>query len=95
MDFHGMLPTFNFVFVEVVDDSVSKTAGGLYIPDASREKQAIGVVISKGPEAADIVGVGDKVMYSKYAGTKVESNNKDCLLMRDSDIYAVLEKAGA
>jgi chaperonin GroES len=75
-----------------------KTKGGLYIPDTGKEKPQYGEVIAVGEgKVADNgqlvqmqVKVGDKVLYGKYSGTEVHVEGEDYLLMRESDIFAIL-----
>ncbi len=69
-----------------------KTAGGLFIPQTAQEKTQTGVVIEVGDDKDMIkVEVGQKVMYDKYAGTAVTIEGEDHLLLRMSDILAVIE----
>ena len=70
-----------------------KTAGGLFIPDTAKEKPLMGKVIAAGPGTAEVkmeVKVGDVVIYGKYAGTEVAVEGKDYLIMKQSDILAIL-----
>lgn len=70
-----------------------KTASGIYIPDTAKEKPSQGVVVAVGagtPDEPLTVKVGDKVLYGKYAGTEITYDNKEYLIMRESDIYAVI-----
>jgi len=70
-----------------------KTKGGLYIPDTAKEKPQRGTVIAVGngkPEEPLTVKVGDTVLYGKYAGTELSHDGNDYLIMRESDIYAVI-----
>ncbi|MCD7962537.1 MAG: co-chaperone GroES [Rikenellaceae bacterium] len=74
-------------------EAEEKTAGGLYIPDTAKEKPLEGVVVAAGPGTKDVnmeVKVGDKVLYGKYAGTEINYNGKDYLIMKQSDILAIL-----
>ncbi len=74
------------------EEAEEKTAGGLYIPQTAQEKTQTGVVIEIGDDKEMItVKAGQKVMYDKYAGTTVEIEGTDHLLMRMSDILAVIE----
>ena len=71
-----------------------KTAGGLFIPDTAKEKPLMGKVVAVGPGTADIkmeVKVGDMVMYGKYSGTELHYEGEDYLVMKQSDIIAVIE----
>ncbi|MBE9488369.1 MAG: co-chaperone GroES [Bacteroidetes bacterium] len=71
-----------------------KTAGGLIIPDTNKEKPLEGVVLAVGAGTKDIameVKVGDNVLYGKYSGTEVSVENEEYLIMRQSDILAILK----
>lgn len=70
-----------------------KTASGLYIPDTAKEKPQRGTVVAVGNGKVDepmSVKVGDEVLYGKYGGTEITYEGKEYLIMRESDIYAVL-----
>jgi chaperonin GroES len=70
-----------------------KTAGGIIIPDTAKEKPMKGTVIAVGTGTKDeplTVKTGDKVLYGKYAGTEISVDGNDYLIMRESDIYAVI-----
>ncbi|MDP4664367.1 MAG: co-chaperone GroES [Salibacteraceae bacterium] len=66
-----------------------KTAGGIIIPDAAKEKPQTGTVVSVGPGKKDepiTLNVGDTIFYGKYSGTEIKLDGKDYLIMRASDI---------
>ena len=70
-----------------------KTAGGIIIPDTAKEKPQKGFVVAVGPGIDDqkmTVKVGDTVLYGKYSGTEITYEGKDYLIMKESDIYAVI-----
>lgn len=70
-----------------------KTAGGIIIPDTAKEKPQRGTVVAAGPGKKDepmTVKSGDTVLYGKYAGTEVSLEGEDYLIMRESDILAVI-----
>ncbi|MCF8367594.1 MAG: co-chaperone GroES [Bacteroidales bacterium] len=70
-----------------------KTAGGIIIPDTAKEKPQQGTVVAVGPGTADdkiTVKVGDIVLYGKYAGTEIGHEGKNYLIMRESDIFAII-----
>ncbi len=70
-----------------------KTAGGIIIPETAKEKPMKGTVIAVGSGTKDepiTVKTGDKVLYGKYAGTEISVDGNDYLIMRESDIYAVI-----
>lgn len=71
----------------------TKTASGLIIPDTAKEKPMRGTVVAVGPGTKDEtmqVKVGDVVLYGKYAGTELNVDGKDYLIMRQNDILAVI-----
>ena len=89
-------PLSDRVLVEALE-AAEKTAGGLYIPDNAKEKPQKGKIIAVGPGktengilVAPTVKVGDTVLYGKYAGTEVSVEGKDYLIMRESDLLAVI-----
>lgn len=70
-----------------------RTAGGIIIPDTAKEKPQRGKVLAVGTGKKDepmTVKVGDTVLYGKYAGTEVQVDGKDYLIMRESDIFAIV-----
>jgi chaperonin GroES len=70
-----------------------KTAGGIIIPDTAKEKPQKGKVLAVGDGKADepmTVKVGDEVLYGKYSGTELSLEGQDLLIMRESDLYAIL-----
>ena len=77
-----------------------KTAGGIIIPDTAKEKPIQGEVIAvgsgkmmeDGSRRPLDVKVGDRVLYSKYAGTEVKIEGEELLIMREDDVLAVIEK---
>ncbi len=74
-------------------EAETMTAGGLYIPDNAKEKPQQGAVVAVGPGSKDEpmeVKVGDVVLYGKYAGTEVTVDNKKYLIVKQSDILAIL-----
>ena len=74
--------------------------GGIIIPDTAKEKPQKGEVIAVGPGRLDENGkrvppevkIGDKVIFSKYAGTEVKIDGEEYLIMREADILAILEE---
>jgi len=70
-----------------------KTASGIFIPDTAKEKPQQGTVVAVGEGKKDeplTVKAGDKVLYGKYSGTEITYEGKEYLIMRESDIYAIL-----
>jgi chaperonin GroES len=70
-----------------------KTAGGIIIPDTAKEKPQKGTVVAVGPGKKDepmTVSKGDTVLYGKYAGTEITIDGNNYLIMRESDIVAII-----
>ena len=81
-------------------EAEEKTSGGIILPDTVKEKPVEGTIVAAGPgKVADHgelvkmdVKVGDKVLYGKYSGTEVTLGGEEYLIMRESDIFAVIPK---
>jgi len=87
-----MKPLADRVLVEAAA-AEEKTAGGIIIPDTAKEKPQRGKVVAVGTGKKDeplTVKVGDTVLYGKYAGTEVSVDGRDLLIMRESDIFAII-----
>ena len=70
-----------------------KTAGGIIIPDTAKEKPMKGTIVAVGEGKKDepmTVKPGDTVLYGKYAGTELSFDGQEYLIMRESDIYAII-----
>lgn len=70
-----------------------KTASGIIIPDTAKEKPQRGKIVAVGAGKKDepmTVKVDDTVLYGKYSGTEIQIDGKDYLIMRESDIFAVI-----
>lgn len=71
----------------------TKTVGGIIIPDTAKEKPLQGKVVAVGTGTKDeemVLKVGDEVLYGKYAGTEIEHEGNKYLIMRQSDVVAIL-----
>jgi chaperonin GroES len=79
-----------------------KTAGGIIIPDTAKEKPSEGEVLAVGPGARDEQGklvsldirVGDRILFGKWSGTEVTIDGEELVIMKESDIFGVIEGAG-
>ena len=78
-------------------EEAEQTRGGLFIPDTAKEKPQQGEIVAVGPGRFDEgkrvpmdVKVGDKVLYGKYSGTEVTIDNEQYLILRESDVLAVI-----
>jgi chaperonin GroES len=74
-------------------EAETTTSSGIIIPDTAKEKPQRGTVIAAGPGKKDepvTVKVGDTVLYGKYSGTEIQLDGAEYLIMRESDIYAIL-----
>ncbi|HLF72918.1 MAG TPA: co-chaperone GroES [Anaerolineales bacterium] len=86
------------VIVEPIEQE-EMTAGGIILPETAKEKPQEGKILAAGPGDRDDEGkriamevkVGDKVLYAKYSGTEVKVDGKKLLILRESDILAVVE----
>jgi chaperonin GroES len=88
----ALKPLADRVLVEAAK-AEEKTAGGIIIPDTAKEKPQRGKVIAVGNGKKDeplTVKIGDNVLYGKYSGTEITIEGKEYLIMRESDIFAVL-----
>jgi chaperonin GroES len=91
-------PLHDRVLVERIE-AESKTAGGIIIPDTAKEKPAEGKVVSIGAGARDEDGdrialdvkVGDRILFAKWGGTEVKVDGKELVILKESDILAVIE----
>ncbi|MGQ9650754.1 MAG: co-chaperone GroES [Phycisphaerae bacterium] len=80
-------------------EAEDKTAGGIVLPDSAKEKPQRGKVLATGPgkllkdggRGKMSVNVGDEVFYGKYAGSDVEINGKKYVILKESDVLAILE----
>ncbi len=86
------------VIVEPIEQE-EMTAGGIILPETAKEKPQEGRILAAGPGERDEdgkriameVSVGDRVLYAKYSGTEVKMDGKKMLILRESDILAVVE----
>ena len=92
-------PLHDRFIVERIEDE-SKTAGGIIIPDSAKEKPSEGLVISVGEGLRDDHGKritldvkkGDRVLFAKWGGAEVKIDGKELIILKESDILAVIEK---
>jgi chaperonin GroES len=92
-----LAPLSDRVVVRALDEA-GQSRGGLYIPDTAKEKPQQGEVIAVGPGKFDEKGnrvpmdvkAGDKVLYGKYSGTEVTVAGEQLLILRESDVLAVI-----
>ena len=85
-------PLADRVLVEPLE-AETKTASGIIIPDTAKEKPQKGSIVAVGPGTKEnplTVKVGDSVLYGKYSGTELKLEGKDYLIMRESDILAIV-----
>nr|WP_216366531.1 co-chaperone GroES [Geobacillus sp. BMUD] len=95
--FPVLKPLGDRIVIEVVETE-EKTASGIVLPDTAKEKPqegrvvAVGAgrVLDNGQRIAPEVEVGDRIIFSKYAGTEVKYDGKEYLILRESDILAVI-----
>ena len=81
-------------------DAEEKTAGGIIIPDSAKDKPSQGEIVAVGPGGRDESGklipidlkVGDRVLFGKYSGQSVKVDGDELLVMKEEDLFAVVEK---
>ena len=81
--------------VLVLPAPAEEKVGGIIIPDTAKEKPQRGKVVAVGNGTKDeamVLKAGDEVLYGKYAGTDIEDDSQKYLIMRQSDVLAVVEK---
>lgn len=90
-------PLFDKIVIQAVENE-EKTSSGLVLPNTAQEKPQMARVIAVGPggivdgkEVVMQVKVGDKVLYSKYAGSEFKIDGKEVIILRQSDVLAVIE----
>jgi chaperonin GroES len=91
-------PLHDRVVVRRIEED-EKTAGGIIIPDSAKEKPSEGEIVSIGAGARDERGelvpmevkAGDRVLFGKWSGTEIKINGEDLLIMKESDIMAILD----
>lgn len=87
-------PLADRVLIQPAEAEV-KTASGIIIPDTAKEKPLKGEVLAAGQGTKDeamILKAGDQVLYGKYSGTEVEFDGEKLLIMRQSDVLAIIEQ---
>ncbi len=98
----NLRPLADRVVIKRLEEEEVKTPGGIIIPDTAKEKPQKGEVVAVGPGRLDEKGekriplevkVGDKVLFSKYAGSEVKIDGEEYLIMREDDILAVIEES--
>ena len=85
-------PLADRVLIEPME-AETKTASGIIIPDTAKEKPQKGKIVAVGPGQKDepmTVKTGETVLYGKYAGTELKLEGKDYIIMRESDILAII-----
>ncbi|MBO5655132.1 MAG: co-chaperone GroES [Clostridia bacterium] len=86
-------PLFDRVVIKAIETE-ERTASGIVLPGSAQEKPQLAEVIAVGPgtdETKMVVNVGDKVVYSKYAGSEIKLDNKEVVIIRQTDILAIVE----
>jgi chaperonin GroES len=100
--FMNLKPLGDRVIVEVLEEELVTTSG-IVLPETAKEKPQRGRVLAVGPgslndkgeRVALDVGEGDEIIFSKYGGTEIKLEGDDYLILRESDIHAKVEAAGA
>jgi chaperonin GroES len=77
--------------VAVREEAESKTASGLFLPDAAKEKPVVAKVVAVGKDVKE-VKVGDRIVYKEYAPTELKTNGEEFLILKEEDVLATLAK---
>ena len=88
----GIKPLADRVLIEPAA-AETKTSSGIIIPDTAKEKPQKGTIVAVGAGTKDnpiTVSVGDSILYGKYAGTELQHEGKDYLIMKENDILAIV-----
>ena len=88
----GIKPLADRVLIEPAA-AETKTSSGIIIPDTAKEKPQKGTIVAVGAGTKDnpiTVSVGDSVLYGKYAGTELQHEGKDYLIMKENDVLAIV-----
>jgi len=94
----NLKPLSDRIVVEPIEQE-EVTSGGIILPETAKEKPQQGTVVAAGPGRTDEDGkrvamevkVGDRVLYAKYSGTEIKMDSKKVLILRESDILAIVE----
>jgi len=94
----NLKPLADRIIVEPIEQE-EVTSGGIILPETAKEKPQQGTVVAAGPGRTDEDGkrvamelkVGDRVLYAKYSGTEIKMDSKKLLILRESDILAIVE----
>jgi chaperonin GroES len=84
----GFKPLGDRIFVKYMEE-VERTAGGIFIPDAAKEKPQRGKVEAVGKEVKE-VKVGDIILFDKYSGSKINIDNEDYLIVKEEEVLGVI-----
>lgn len=98
MSIKKVKPLHDRILVERVEQE-SKSTGGIIIPDSAQEKPIQGIIVAVGQGARDDKGnvralevkKGDRVLFAKWGGTEVKMDGKEYLIMKESDVLAIIE----
>ena len=88
MDYIRLTPTQDYVLIK--EDKADDMINGIILPDEAKQKHNSGTVIVKGPDVSDDISIDDKVLYGEYAGTEVVKDDIKYLLVRESEVMAIL-----
>lgn len=91
-------PLLDRVVIKRIEEE-NRTAGGIIIPDTAKEKPSQGMVVSVGPGGRDEAGheipmtlkMGDRVLFGKWSGTEVKIDGQDLVIMKESEVFGILE----
>lgn len=95
----SLKPLGDRVLVERIEQEEEMTPGGIIIPDSAKEKSTQGRVVAAGPGKRDKEGqripmeikVGDRIVFGKWGGNEIKMDGKEYLLLKEDDIYGIIE----
>ena len=98
----NITPLHDRVIIKRIEESESKTAGGLFIPDSAKEKPQEGEVIAAGQgkykedgtRQSLYVKKGDRVLFGKYSGSEIKLDGEEFIIMREDEILGIINRAG-
>lgn len=83
-------PLKDRVVVKYSEETIEKTAGGIYVPDVAKEKPQKGTVEAVGSEVKE-VKAGNTVLFDKYSGSKIKIDDTEYLIVKEEDILGIIE----
>ena len=93
----GLKPIGERIVIKMIEEQEAKTSSGIVLPNCAKEKPEVAEVVAVSEEilndddTKDVIKVGDKVVYSKYAGTEVTIKDEEYIVVKLDDVLAIVE----